>query len=348
MEKTMQYKPNNKGITISDVAEAAKVSKATVSRVINKKDGVSPEIESRVLEAVKELNFRPNKLAQALKRKKSNSLGLVIPSVENPVFAQVIKVVEETSQKYGFSIILCNTEGDIEKEEKYINLLVEKQVDGIIIDALGAYHDGFQCAREFDVPLVVIGHKIEGFDCANVAADNILGGYNATSYLIHSGCRKIAFLFAGYEATSAIEDRFQGYRKALIENGIVPDENIIVHSRLTFEAGSETIEKLLSTHSDIDAVFASNDFTAIGCLDKLVRMNYKIPEQISVFGYDNISFSNMTRPRLSTVNTPIHLLGNEAVKKMLRIIYTKKDNYDETMLNPQIILRETTKPIAEL
>ena len=175
-----------KGYTIVDVAKHAGVSKATVSRVLNNNPGVSDELEKRVKDTIEKLDFHPNRLARALKAKNSSSIGLIIPSVENPIFAQLTQIVEMTAQKFGFSTILCNSEGKIEKEMEYIHLLLEKQVDGIIFDAIGEFADGFLRVIEQHAPFVLVGRKIEGFPVANVDADNRLGGYLATSYLIQN------------------------------------------------------------------------------------------------------------------------------------------------------------------
>ncbi len=331
--------------TINDVACCAGVSKATVSRVINNNPGVSLELEQRVKKAIADLNYRPNKLAQALKARKTNSIGLIVPSVENPVFAQLTRVVENTAQKYGFSTILCNSEGKAEREAECMQLLLEKQVDGVIFDAIGVYNSAFEEVLKHNVPIVLIGQPIENFPVANVNVDNRLGGYLATTHLIRSGCRRIVFMLAEHESLSAISQRFCGYKDALAENGLEPDEQLMPKSRLSFEGGAQVTAELLDKGVDFDAIFAANDLLALGCLDVLVERGIAVPETVSVFGYDNIPFGGMVRPRLSTVSNSVGTFSVEAVKCVLRHIYSDKLTKDEINFKPQLVLRQSTKPL---
>ena len=331
--------------TINDVAFQAGVSKATVSRVINNYTGVSLELEQRVKKAIAELNYRPNKLAQALKARKTNSIGLIVPSVENPVFAQLTRVVENTAQKYGFSTILCNSEGKADREAECMRLLLEKQVDGIIFDAIGVYNDAFKEALNYNVPIVLIGQQIENFPVANVNVDNRLGGYLATTHLIKSGCRRIVFMLAEHEALSAVNQRFRGYKDALKENGMEPVDQLMPTSRLSFESGAQVTAELLDKGIRFDAIFAANDLLALGCLDMLVGRGIAVPEDVSVIGYDNIAFGGMVRPRLSTVSNAVNTISVESVKCVLRHIYSDKQTKDEICFKPQLVLRQTTKSL---
>ncbi len=342
MKSKRKYAGEN---TINDVASHAGVSKATVSRVINKNPGVSTELEQRVKKAIEELNYRPNKLAQALKARNTNSIGLIVPSVENPVFAQLTRVVENTAQKYGFATILCNSEGDTEKEAECIRLLLEKQVDGIIFDAIGVYNDAFQDVLRHRVPIVLVGRRIDNFSVANVNVDNRLGGYMATSHLIKTGCRRIVFMQAEHEALSAVNQRFLGYKDALDEHGLALDEQLMPKTRLTFESGARAAGELLDQKVPFDAIFAANDLLALGCLDMLIERGIRVPEEVSIIGYDNIAFGGMARPRLSTVSNSVNTISVEAVKCVLRHIYSDNARTEEICLNPQLVLRQSTRNV---
>lgn len=335
----------SKEYTIIDVAKQAGVSKATVSRVLNNNTGVSEELEIRVKDAIKKLDFHPNRLARALKAKNSSSIGLIVPSVENPIFAQLTQVVETMAQKFGFSTILCNSEGRIEKEEEYMHLLLEKQVDGIIFDAAGEYADGFSRVIEQRVPIVLVGRKIEGFPVANIDADNRLGGNRATLQLIRTGCSKIIFMYAEHEAKSAINMRYLGYRDALDEHSIPIDERYIIKTHLTFESGAQATQKILDQKIPFDAIFASNDLVALGCLDTLIEYGIKVPEEVSVIGYDNITFGEMVRPRISTVSNQVQKIGTEAVKCLLRQIYSNHSDKEEVVIQPQLVIRQSTRQL---
>lgn len=329
--------------TIKDVAKAAGVSICTASRVVNHKPGVSENVTARVRQAIDTLKYRPNVVARALKARATKSIGLIIPSIENPVFPPLVKVIEDTANRYGFSTILCNSDGEIEKEGKYLELLIEKQVDGIILNAIGAYHPKLEAVKETNTPIVVIGRKIEGFQTTNVTVNNFKGAYMAVEYLIQSGMREIAFLFGQLESNSAIHDRFDGYKKALKDHGIRYKKELMVKGSRSFSGGVDAVKELLARKISFDSIFASNDIMAVGCMEELSSHGFKVPEDISVIGYDDISSAHFIKPRLSTVLNPPDIFGKEAVKAILRLIYSKKDMQIEKVFEPQLIIRESTK-----
>lgn len=329
--------------TITDVARMAGVSISTVSRVINKKGGVSRELEARILEAVEKLNFKPNTVAQALKAKSTKSLGLIIPSIENPVFPPLVKAIEDTANKYGFSTILCNSNGVLVEEARYLELLSNKQVDGIILNAIGDYHEKFEEVRRTGLPLIILGRHIEGFPATCVTIDNHQGAYLATKHLVETGMKRIAFLFGSLEATSAINDRFEGYRKALEDCNIGYSDELVAHGDRTFDGGAIATQELMKRGVRFDAVFASNDVMALGCIEKLMDSGLAVPEDVSVMGFDDIPMAGLFRPHLSTVRSPLKLFGKEAVKMILRIIYSKKDPMCEQKFDTELVIRQSTK-----
>jgi LacI family transcriptional regulator len=331
--------------TIKHVAKMAGVSISTVSRVINKKGGVSKELEDKIQNAIHQLKYTPNTVARALKAKSTKSIGLIIPSIENPVFPALVKVIEDMAKKYGFSIILCNSDGILEEEAKYVQLLVEKQVDGIILNAIGDYHEKFDIIRNTNTPIIVLGRKIDGFIATSITVNNFTGAYMAVEYLINTGMKNIAFLLGAMESSSAINDRFEGYKQALRDHRIRFDNKLVAKGNRSLEGGVYATEDLVKRGVSFDAVFASNDMMALGCVEKLLDSGYKVPEEISVMGYDDIPMASIFRPHLSTVRTPIQKFGKEAVKAILRIIYTKNDKLNDVAFEPELIIRETTRRI---
>jgi len=324
---------SNRSVTIKDVAKAAGVSISTVSRIINNMGGVSEELEVKVKKAIKDLNYRPNVLARALKSKTLKSIGLIIPSIINPVFPPLVKVIEDTANNYGFSVILCNSDGILKNELKYISLLAEKQVEGIIINSIGLYDKSLDYIISDDIPVVVIGRKVENFYTTNVTINNYSGAYKMTSYLIEQGLRKIAFVYGDLESKSAVSDRLNGYKQALADAGIEYNEDIVVMD--TKSSGK--------TSGPFDEIFSSDDIVAIGCIDTLFKRGYRVSEDISVAGFGDIFMSSIYRPSLTTVRVPIQKLGKEAVKAILRIIYTRTDNKSEIMFEPELIIRDSTR-----
>jgi LacI family transcriptional regulator len=332
----------NSTATIKDVARMANASISTVSRVINDKDGVSEELEIRIKEAIEKLKYKPNVVARALKAKTTKSLGLIVPSIENAIFPSLIKVIEDTAKKYGFSTILCNSDGSVEEEARYLRLLVEKQVDGILFNAMGVYNEKFDIVKEAGTPVLVLGKKIEGLETSNVNINNYRGAYMAVEYMIKTGRRNITFLMGQLEAESAISNRLEGYKAALKDHGITYREDWVVVGGKSFEGGISATEELLSRGIEFDAIFASNDMIAIGAIEKLLDMGYKIPEDVSVMGYDDIPIASIIRPHLSTVHAPILEFGSEAVKTILRLVYTRKDQYLERLFEPHLVIRKST------
>jgi LacI family transcriptional regulator len=330
-------------VTIRDVARMAEVSEATVSRVMNGRDGVSEPLAERVNRAIEVLHYKPNSVARALKNKSSKTLGLIIPSVENPIFAQLVSHVEKAAQRYGFSIILCSSEGNIKNEERYIEFLIEKQVDGILFDATGAYSGVFEELKSYGMPTVVIGKKLSRLATANVSVSNYKGGRMACEYLIKTGCRRIAFLSAPHDSMTALEDRFEGYRDALKAYGLPFEESFVFQSGTSYQSATQKTLDMISADIGFDAVFASNDVLAIGCMNTLIDYGIRVPDEVSIIGYDDIPFSMMTRPRLSSVSNNIDMLASLSVKELLRIIYTHKDDLKAQCLEPALMLRETTR-----
>ncbi len=343
----MQNKLTDKTVvTIRDVARMAEVSEATVSRVMNGRDGVSEVLLERVNRAIETLHYKPNSVARALKNKSSKTLGLIIPSVENPVFAQLVSLIEKIAQRYGYSIILCSSEGNITNEERYIEFLIEKQVDGILFDATGNYSSVFEDLKAYGMPTVVIGKRISDLTTSNISVSNYQGGRMACEHLIQTGCKRIAFLSSQHDSVTAIADRFAGYRDALEQFGLPYDDSFVFRSGTSYQSAVEKTKEIIASATAFDAVFASNDVLAIGCMNTLIDCGKSVPDEISIIGYDDIPFSVMTRPRLSSVSNNIEQLANLSVKELLRIIYTHKDELKTRCMQPTLVLRETTKPIG--
>jgi LacI family transcriptional regulator len=328
------------GVTIKDVAERAGVSISTVSLVINGKGGVSDELKEKIEEAVEELNYHPNAMARGLKSKKSKVLGLVVPDILNPFFPQVIKGIEDAVKRYGYTLILGNTDGKMEEEARYLHLFVEKCVEGIIFIPSGTFNKNIRLFREIKVPKVVIDRALDDIKVSTVMTDNILGAYLGTRHLLANGRRRIIFV-SGPPNLQASKDRYAGYIKALDEFGI--KEKIVEYGNFTFESGKMVTTDALEKKTKFDAIFAANDMIAFGAMVVLAEKKIAIPEEVEVIGYDNILFSFLSKPSLTTIGQPAYDMGYEAVKIVLREIFTKKRNsYVSKLLEPELIIRESS------
>ena len=240
------------------------------------------------------------------------------------------------------STILCNSEGQVEREVRYLELLVEKQVDGIILNAIGECHERFGIVKRNRVPFLVIGRAIEGFRTSVFTIDNFRGGYIAAEHLLNRGMRRIAFLFGYLESRTAINDRFLGYKQALDDHGIAFDPGLTSYADRSVEGGIQATELLLKSGSKFDSVFASNDIMAMGCIDRLFHVGMRVPQDISVVGYDDIPFASIFLPNLTTVHSPVQELGRGAFDCILKIINEGQDRYESHTLQPELVVREST------
>ena len=251
--------------TIREVAESAGVSYATVSHVINNTRLVSQETRERVLAAMDALNYRPNALARSLRQGKTNTLGLVLPDSANPFFAEISRSIEDEAFKKGYSVFLCNTELDIQRELFYVDVLSKKQVDGIIFVAAGDQADSLDFLRSRNMPVVLIDRDLPNVEVDAVLSDNQLGGFLATRHLLSLGHTRIACI-AGPSSITPSAERIIGYRRALEEVGLSYDESLILRGDYHAQSGMEITHSILQMEPRPTAIFALNDLMALGAL----------------------------------------------------------------------------------
>jgi LacI family transcriptional regulator len=327
-------------VTIKDVAKRAGVSISTVSLAINKQERVSEELRRKVFDAIEKLNYRPNGLARSLKSKKSKVIGLIIPDIVNPFFPLMVRGVEDAAKRYGYSIILCNTDGKAEEEEAYLRLFEEKCVDGIIFTAAGKIKKSLRLLNEIAIPKVILDRRLDDLPIPTVTIDNVQGAYLATTHLLRNGKRRILFISGPDELQSSI-DRLNGYQKAIAASQLTVAPELITYGDFSFESGQKTIQKIMEQGIVFDAVFGANDMMTIGAMDVLTKTGIKIPEQVETVGYDDIYFAVLFRPTLTTVSQPIYEMGCEAVKMVLRSMYSRK-MVTSKVFEPRLIVRESS------
>ena len=303
--------------TMRDVAEQANVSVTTVSHVINGTRFVSEELRKRVLEAMKRLDYRPNILARGLRVGKTNTIGLIVPDNSNPFFAEVSRVVEDVGFDSGYSVILCNSDGNLDKELTYIDVLVAKQVDGIIFIASSSQSEHLRLLIDEKIPLVVADREMPDLDVDLVLVDNSRGGYEATKYLLELGHRRIGCISGPSEITPSAE-RIKGYRQAVSEFDVPFDENLIVRGDFQFEGGKRAMSQLLALPKLPSAVFICNDVMAIGAMGSIHSAGLKMPEDISIVGFDDISQASATWPPLTTIAQPIEQMARIATELLIQ------------------------------
>ncbi len=326
--------------TIHDVARRARVSASTVSHVVNGTRYVSEATRARVEGAIRALGFRPNALARSLRRGKSHTLGLILPDSANPFFAEIGRELQTSAFEAGFSVVLCNTENDREKERLYLNVLVRNQVDGILLVATDDRSDFLEAMIGSELPLVTLDREATRPGLDSVIADHLSGGLLATRHLLALGHRRIACL-AGPARLSSSAQRLAGYRKALAGAGVRPLDELVHHGDFHPESGWAAARRLLRGARPPTAVFACNDLMAIGVLRAADELGRRVPEDLAVVGYDDIELSRYTIPPLSTVAQPKQEMAREALRLMARRIEAGPLRPQQRRLPVSLVVRQT-------
>lgn len=329
-------------VTIKDIAEKLGVSYATVSRALNNRPEVKEETRQKVLDAAGEMGYRPNRIARSLVTRRSQCLGLIVPDIMNPFFAELARGVDEAAAKQGYSVYLCNTNWNEKKELTYLNLLDGRQTDGIILASARDEGTNVKKFIERELPLVVVNSLFKEFDCHQVMIDNIRGGYLATAHLIKLGHRSIGFI-GGLKHVKATVDRLEGLRLALKEEGLKIDEQLISFGAYTWESGFSRTKALLDQGKRPSAIFAANDIVALGAIQAADERGLKIPEDLAIVGFDDIAFSAYPKVRLSTVSQEKKQLGRCAVEIILKQLKGKPGlpKKERIVLQPSLVIRRT-------
>lgn len=328
----------------------------TVSRVINRSGYVSEETRSKIVKAAKEMNYRRNGLARNLKRQYTETVGLVLGDISNPYSTELARAVRETLSLRGFNLFICISEHSAKEDIAAFESLVNHSVDGIIV-ATRSNAAGDEYLRgivENNVPVVVIGRDFQHESVDYVSADNLRGGFEATRHLIDLGHRRIGFIGANLSGGERLK-RLQGYLNALEQHQISVDERLITGRResgtdipgySTERVGYEGMKRLLSLPVRPTAVFARNDFTAIGAMTAIKEAGLKIPEDVAIVGFDDIPLAIHTSPPLSTVRQPMRRQGQLAAEMLLKRIENNEIVIrEESILSCELVVRQSTAAI---
>jgi len=334
--------------TQEDVARVAGVSRATVSYVINNRtDGnvrISEETRCRVLEAIEELGYRPNVLARSLRQGQTHTIGMIVPDNTNPFFAEVARGVEDTSFEQGYSVILCNSDRDLDKELLYTNVLAEKRVDGILFVAAGMSTERICALQERRMPVIVVDRDIPDVAVDSVMTANERGGWLATRHLIELGHRRIGCIAGPSDVTPSAE-RVTGYRQALREAGLPMDEALIMKGDFQYESGYQAARQLLSMEDPPTAIFACNDLMAVGAISAAVRLGRQVPADLSVVGFDDVPLASFANPALTTIVQPKYEIGVVAATMLLERMQDPDRPPHRKVLDTELVVRQSTAPV---
>lgn len=333
---------NSKRVTHKDVAERAGVSVATVSYVLNHGPRpVSSDTRIRVETAIAELGYYPNEMARSLRLQQSSTIGLIIPNIINPVFAEIAHELESACQKEGFMLLLCNSERQHSREQQLVQLLRAKQVDGVVIIPHCEPMSLIEPLRQARIPVVVLEHDLPGVHC--IAHNDLQGGQIAARHLIDLGHRRIALLRR--TATSALStERYIGYQKALQAAEISFDPELVIECQTTSQAaGAKAMQQLLALPHPPTAVCTHNDILAMGALHAIHEAGLKVPCDISVVGYDDIASAAYFSPPLTTIRSPRAEIGTRAGQMILQLVQANAETPAQTILfSDELIVRAST------
>ena len=340
----------DKEVTINDIAKEAGVSKATVSRVLNNPEKVAKKTREKILRVIQEKNYRPNPMARSLTTRKTGVIGVVVSDITNPFYAVMVRSIEEVCRSYQYHIFLCNTDGREEEEELYVRSLIEKKVDGIILGATRMNDQEIQNLAKAQTPMVFVSRLPENREQYDyVIVDSVLGGYLATKYLVSLGHTKIAYL-GGHWPTSSNLERLEGYKRALEEAGIEARNEYIYCGEFRMENGyREGIKILRAGKYRPTAVFSANDAMAIGLLEACDEEGVKVPEELSIIGFDDIPLSASRLIQLTTISQSTAELGSLSGKIIMDKVLNprKKDVRQQIVFPPKLVIRGTCARIKE-
>ena len=312
--------------TIIDIAKLSGFSKSTVSKVLRNKPYVKKSTKERVQNIIKELGYHPDEIARSLVSKKNmNFIGLIISDINNPFFSEVALGVESEAKRRVYRVILCNTNYSEEEEERYINILIRNRATGLLLATPTIEDKNIKELLAKKYPFVLITRKVRGIDSSIVSVDHYKSAKMAVNYLISKGHRKIAH-FTGEENTIGIVRRIEGYGATLKENNIEFNKNYIFKNGISkIEAGYKSAQEMLSFKDKPTAIFASDDLVAIGALDCLLEKGYKVPDDFSIIGYDNINIASLKSINLTTVHQPKYEMGVKSVEILFEQINSKQE-----------------------
>ncbi|MBA0036445.1 ribose operon transcriptional repressor RbsR [Pantoea sp. BIGb0393] len=325
--------------TMKDVARLAGVSTSTVSHVINNNRFVSEQVREKVDQAIRELNYAPSALARSLKLKQTRTIGMLLTASSNPFYSEVVRGVENSCYERGYSLILCNTEGDEERMNRSLETLMQKRVDGLLMMCTETHLPSAEILNRYpSVPMVMMDWApFEGR--GDIIQDNaLLGGELATQHLIDRGYTRIACI-AGPQDKTPARLRLEGFHKAMANRGLSVPPGYVVDGDFEFQGGFNAMNQLLALDALPEAVFTSNDAMAVGVYHALFQAGLRVPQDIAVMGYDNIELARYLTPPLSTIHQPKDELGELAIDTLIHRMSDPDASQQTLVLTPELVER---------
>jgi len=333
-------------VTLMDIARELNITAATVSRALNDHPAIKDATKKLVKEAAQKLQYQPNKIASSLRLGKTNIIGVIIPSAEINFFGSVIHGIEKIANENNYNVLIYQTNELYEYEKRGVQTFLQSQVDGVLAsiskDTINLDH--YSEIKKRGVPLVLFDRAIDTLGVSAVVVDDYAGAFAATKHLIEQGCRRIAHI-GGQQHVSIFNQRLKGYIDALNVNGIPVNDDLIMYGKVSIDSGRDCMNKLLALPLIPDAVFAVEDFTALGAMQSIKAANKKMPDDIAIVGFANEPFGEYISPSLSTVNQQTVQMGEEAAKLFFES-FNNKNRFDynprKLVLQPELICRQSS------
>lgn len=330
--------------TIIDIAKKLGISASTVSRALNDHPDISTKTKKLVKKVAKELNYRPNLIAQSLKSNRTTTIGVIVPEIKHDFFSSAISGIEQIAYNAGYTIILCQSNESFEREVVNTNLLMHHRVAGLIVSISQNTKQGdhFKDLLDKGIPLVFFDRACEDVDTYKVIIDDKKSAFNAVSHLISKGYKRIAH-FAGPTGLDICKKRMKGYIEALEQNGLKLDPELIKYGGLHEQDGYESMNSLLEKNIIPDAIFAVNDPVAVGAFQRIKEAKLKIPDDIAIVGFSNNKITSLVDPPITTVNQPSFEMGKKAAEILINLIENKNLlDTKEIILDTELIIRGST------
>lgn len=328
--------------SLTDVARRAKVSIATVSRVINNSDKVVAETRAAVQKAMDELGYQPNRVARRLRQKggRRHLLGLILPDIQNPFFAEVARGVEDVAYANQFAVLLCNSDENLKKEAFYLDVMRAESVDGVILPPIAVQDSAVQKLADTGMPIVSVDRSLNSTSIDTVEVDNFQGAYEAVEHLIKLGHRRIG-LIAGRPNLSTSRDRRRGYEEALVANRLTVRSEYVVVGDNKQNSGHALADQLLSQTARPTALFVSNNLMAVGALEAIHKRKLRVPEDVALIGFDDLPWAEALDPPLTVVRQPAYEVGRAACEMLLKRLGDPNLPAAWLRLRPKLILRKS-------
>ncbi len=335
-------------VTIEDIAREAGVSIATVSRVINNTKPVSPELRTRVYQVIERNHFKPNTLARGLITKKTNMIGIIVPDISNAVFGKLTKGINSVCAGKGYTVVVCESQGELNKELQLLDIMEDKQIEGLLFAGVDVNHTLVKAMMSKAYPVVLVTQEASQDEGAisTVIHNNADAMYDAVKFLLDNGHERIAYLGGPKNDFSSGKKRLKGYRRALEEVGIQVKDSYIVQGEFSFSSGYEGMKTLYEENSKLPtAVVTGSDVIAVGAIQYLDSMRVRIPDDMSIMGFDDSDFATFVKPELSTVRISYYNEGEKAARMLLELIRGEQNAPVTEYVPHKIIRRSTTKSL---